>query len=237
MKKVIIGLFLVGIAMCIGCITVPDSNTGVLVIGMENSAKYGSCPGARIDSNRMAELLGKYGKVTKLQDSQATRANVQAALARVAAKDMTIIYYSGHGGQQGHGDKSETDGKDEFLCLWDGPMLDNELWAVISSAKRTMLIIDACHSETMYRSLDTMAKAARIAGGQNDFLCWAGCADSQYSYGDTSGGKFTNAIRRHYAPYFTYEQVWKEIEKDKWVNAVQTPKQTKVGNWGGWIFR
>ena len=224
-------------AVTTGCITIPDSDTGVLVIGMENSARYGSCPGARVDSNHMSELLGKYGKVTKLQDSQATRANVQAALARVAAKDMTIIYYSGHGGQQGRGDKSEADGKDEYLCLWDGPLMDNELWAVISSAKRTMLIVDACHSETMYRSIDMMAKAAHIAGNRGEFLCWAGCSDNQYSYSSNNGGRLTNSILRHYASYLTYEQVWDKVKKDPAVTRDQTPMQTKVGSWNGWVFR
>ena len=234
MKKLLIMAVLAALT---GCVTIPSSDTAVVVIGMENSKAYGNCPGAKVDSNRMAESLGRYGKVTKLQDAQATRAAVQTALARGASKEMLIIYYSGHGGQQGHGDKSETDGKDEFLCLWDGPMLDNELWAVIQSAKKTMLIIDACHSETMYRSLDTMAKAAHISGGKGEFLCWSGCPDNTFSYGDELGGRFTNALRRNYASYYTYEQVWKGIASDKTLARYQVPKQTKVGSWGGFVFR
>lgn len=237
MKNISICMAAICVALITGCVAIPDSGTGIIVIGMENSAKYGSCPGARVDSNRMASLLSKYGKVTKLQDAQATRANVHTALANVASKDMTIIYYSGHGGQQGHGDKSETDGKDEFLCLWDGPLMDNELWSFISTAKRTMLIVDACHSETMYRSLEMRAKAARISGSRGEFLCWSGCADSQYSYGGVTGGKFTNSILRHYKSYLTYDQVWNGIVKDRAVTSVQTPMCTRVGSWSGWVFR
>lgn len=234
MKKLLI---MAALAALTGCITVPSSDTAVVVIGMENSKAYGNCPGAKIDSNRMSELLGKYGKVTKLQDAQATRSAVQTALARGASKDFLIIYYSGHGGQAGHGDPSEVDKKDEYLCLWDGPMYDNELWAVIQSAKRTMLIIDACHSETMYRSLSLKASAARIAGSKGEFLCWSGCPDNTFSYGDASGGKFTNALRRNYASYYTYDQVWEGISKDKTLAKYQLPKRSKTGSWGGFVFR
>ena len=230
-------LIIAVLAALTGCVSIPSSNTACVVIGMGNSKSYGQCPGSNLDANRMAEILSHHGKVEKFQDAQATRATIQSALARGASKDLLIIYYSGHGGQAGHGDASEIDKKDEYLCLYDGPMYDNELWAVIQSAKRTMLIIDACHSETMYRSLSAMATAAHIAGNRGEFLCWSGCPDNTYSYGDDSGGKFTNALRRNYENYFTYEKVWNGIAGDKILSRYQVPKQTKVGSWGGLVFR
>lgn len=234
MKKLLI---MAALAALTGCVTIPSSDTAVVVIGMENSKTYGNCPGAGIDASIMAKILSDHGKVTTLRDAQATRSAVRSALAKGASKDFLIIYYSGHGGQSGGGDSSEVDKKDEYLCLYDGPMYDNELWAVIQSAKRTMLIIDACHSETMYRALEIRAQAARLAGNRGEFLCWSGCPDNTYSYGDDLGGKFTNALRRNYKSYYTYEQVWNGISKDKTLLRYQTPKQTKVGSWGGFVFR
>lgn len=228
MKKLLI---MAALAALTGCVSIPSSDTAVVVIGVENSKTYGSCPGARADSDRMAKILSGHGKVEKFQDEQATRVNILNALARGSSKDLIIVYYSGHGGQAGKGDASEADKKDEYLCLSDGPLYDNEIWSIICSAKRTMLIIDACHSETMYRSLCFKAMAARIAGNKGEFLCWSGCPDNAYSYGGIGGGQFTNALRRHYKSLRTYGRVWKEIANDGQLLKLQYPRKTSFGDW------
>lgn len=66
--------------------------------------------------------------------------------------DFTVVFYSGHGGQDVVGDASEADGKDEFMCLYDKPLYDNDIWKLLQKAKRAVLICDCCHSKTMFRT-------------------------------------------------------------------------------------
>ena len=133
-----------------------------LVVGMETSKRFGSCPGCAIDAQRMNNLLSNaFGyKGEMLVSSQATKAVVAAKLregiANTPANGMFIFCYSGHGGQEYLGGK-EPDGAermDEYLCLYDTYMQDDEIWDIIKDRKgRVMLYFDACHSATMYRSV------------------------------------------------------------------------------------
>ena len=126
------------------------SDTTVVCIGMQHSAKYGSCPGSTLDSNAMAALLSKYGDVTLLQDRNATIEAVRLALINALNSKLCIFYYSGHGGQKQ--DRNGQNGISEYLCLNNGPLHDYEIWDLISKSKgRVVMIFDCCHSATMYR--------------------------------------------------------------------------------------
>lgn len=132
-----------------------------LIVGMETSAKFGSCPGADKDSNTMNALIGQYMDSTHIQrlnNASATRAAVVSALneqiAKVPADGLFVFTYSGHGGQNSWSSsaKNEIDGKDEFLCLNDGGLLDDDLWTIFNRCKgRIFVVFDCCHSGTMYR--------------------------------------------------------------------------------------
>lgn len=133
-----------------------------LVVGMESSKRFGSCPGCAVDAKRMNNLLSNaFGyKGEMLISSQATKAVVAAKLregiANTPANGMFIFCYSGHGGQEYLGGK-EPDGaerQDEYLCLYDTYLQDDEIYDIIKDRKgRVMLYFDACHSATMYRSV------------------------------------------------------------------------------------
>lgn len=133
-----------------------------LVVGMESSSRFGSCLGCAIDAKRMNNLLSDaFGyKGDMLISSQATKAAVVAKLKdgieQTPANGMFIFCYSGHGGQEYLGGK-EPDGaerQDEYLCLYDTYLQDDEIWSIISKRKgRVFLYFDACHSATMYRSV------------------------------------------------------------------------------------
>lgn len=133
-----------------------------LVVGMETSKRFGACPGCAIDAKRMNNLLSNaFGyKGEMIISSQATKAVVAAKLregiAKTPANGMFIFCYSGHGGQEYLGGK-EPDGAermDEYLCLYDTYMQDDEIYDIIKDRKgRVMLYFDACHSATMYRSV------------------------------------------------------------------------------------
>ena len=144
------------------------ASVSAVVIGVENSKFAGSCPGAAYDSRRIASLLGYYASnVTYLTDANATRSSVSAALKKAVQSDLCILYYSGHGGSDRFSDTGaeEDDGQDEYLCLYDTYMRDNEIWDIISKAKgRVFLMFDCCHSKTMFQTPSfTMRRAVAAA--------------------------------------------------------------------------
>ena len=139
--------------------TIDKSKKYALLIGMETS-KWGSCPGANLDSNNMLGMVSQFvdsNHIVKLNDGKATKFAVVKALQDQIAKTpedgIFVFTYSGHGGQMNASStaKNETDGKDEFLCLYDNYLIDNDLWTIFNKCKgRILFIVDACHSSTMF---------------------------------------------------------------------------------------
>ena len=243
------------IAMLTGNFRLADK-TGIVIVGMQHSKRYGACEGASLDAGRMLGVLSKYGKPVVLQDRQATKAAVTTALQNaVQNNDLTIFFYSGHGGSDPIGDVSnETDGRNEYLCLYDTYMLDNEIWSIVSQSKgRVFMIFDCCHSETMFRSpvirFDDITDEQNLRiqygleprGKKNNVLVWSGCPDSSFSYGDNkTGGVLTSAIistLKKFPKIATYNQIWSAMTKV--VNLKQQmPKRTIIGKgFGGPVFR
>lgn len=229
-----------------------STNTYVVVVGMETSQFAGSCPGAGYDADRMHKLLSAYTpNIVLLKDAAATKANVVSAMTKAveSAKDgLVIICYSGHGGSEPfyNTGKDEVDGKDEFLCLYDTYMKDNEIWNIISKSNgRVFMYYDCCHSQTMYRNVGFKVNPP-LAWDHNlneqqkfSMLCWSGCPDDTYSYGASNGGQFTNALLRHFDASKSYEAIWNDIKTDKTLRAYENPQSTSLGNGfnGKTIFR
>lgn len=221
----------------------PKSDTACVVVGMENSRKYGSCPGSLHDSNEMGRVLSKYGRTTLLQDRTATADAVRNVMAAAVQKDLAIFYYSGHGGRTGDS---------EFLCAYNGPVWDHQIWDIVSKAKgRVVLIFDCCHSGHMYRDAEAPAEAAQapfggfefrmlrtmpMAAGEHDILVWSGCPKESYSYGDSSGGVFTNGLLRGLRKTVaTYDSVW---SSGRSAASSQRPVRTVMGSgFNGLVFR
>lgn len=215
-----------------------NTNTWVVVIGMENSNYAGACPGAKYDATRMTSLFKRYTpNVSTFISEQATKASVVSAM-KTAAKyaDLFIFYYSGHGGSAtNYVNKEESDGHDEYLCFYDTYMLDDEVWNIISNATgRVVMIFDACHSETMYRapSFATLMplSATHIESSTGpSILVMSGCPDDTFSYGDSDGGKLTNTLLKHYREDLSYDQLWKLIEDDKILQRYEKAQRTIIG--------
>lgn len=261
MKKTLVSLAiaLVLLAAGSGCKTdgnnnpeVKSTNTYVVVVGMENSRFAGACPGAGYDADRLYKLLSSYTpNISLYRDTKATKANVVAALNKAVtnAKDGLVIFcYSGHGGSEPfyNTGKDEVDGKDEFLCLYDTYLKDDELWAIISKSNgRVFLYFDCCHSQTLYRApgfkVIPPLSWDHTMNEQHNFsmLCWSGCPDNTYSYGASTGGQFTNALLRHFNANKLYDDLWNEIKNDKVLRAYENPQSTVLGNGftGKAIFR
>lgn len=215
------------------------SNTYAVVVGMENSAFAGACPGAEKDARRMYDLFAGYAANRKLFISgQANYADVRNALTEAADRaDLFIFYYSGHGGSQRFADtgSDEDDGMDEFLCLNDRYMRDNDVWSVISRCRgRVVMVVDACHSKTMWRQPFTMRRIRTLRtttheNGTLSFTCWSGCPDNTYSYGSSSGGEMTNAILRHFDNHLSYDELWEKVESDRTLKEYESVQRTKMG--------
>jgi len=112
------------------------------------------------DANDMAAVAKKGGiKPTLLLTKKGTRAKVLAGI-RAAAKqlkrgDFFLLTYSGHGGQVADVTGDEDDHKDETWCLYDGELIDDELYVELSqfaTGVRILVLSDSCHSGTATRA-------------------------------------------------------------------------------------
>lgn len=142
------------------------SKAAALHIGLNSvsPAAYGGWSGplaaCEFDANDMAALAKAQGiaKPTVLLTKKATRSAVLAAL-RAAAKslksgDFFLLSYSGHGGQVGDINGDEPDKKDETWCLFDGQLIDDELYFELSrfaAGVRILVLSDSCHSGSVTR--------------------------------------------------------------------------------------
>lgn len=148
--------------------------------------------------------------------------------------ELTIFYYSGHGGSvKAPAGSDETDGYDEYVCLYDRGWLDDGIWNTISqTTNRVFLVFDCCHSQTMFRSPMLSSVRPALCGaksGQVRMLCWSGCPDDTYSYGSDDGGELTNAILRHFDAGKTYEQIWDAVKADPTLKRFQDSQKTVIG--------
>lgn len=109
------------------------------------------------DAEDMAAIAtsGKF-TVKSLMTKAATRVHVKAEIIKAAsalkAGDIFMLSYSGHGGQLPDKNNDEPDGQDETWCLYDGELVDDELYALFSKfAKgvRVLVCSDSCHSGTV----------------------------------------------------------------------------------------
>lgn len=153
---------------------VKTNNTAMfLCVGMEMSKRFGACPGCELDARRMTSILrdrmGYDG--TTLISSQATKKAVveklKEGIEKTPENGLFLFIYSGHGGQEhlGYVEPDGSDRDDEYLCLYDTYMLDDEIWNIVSKCKgRVFLYFDACHSATMYRSVASENKISNISG-------------------------------------------------------------------------
>ncbi|MBR1176252.1 caspase family protein [Bradyrhizobium sp. KB893862 SZCCT0404] len=126
------------------------------------------------DANDMADLAHTRSFApTKLLTRRATRAAVLGGIAHAAkflkSGDLFFLTYSGHGGQLPDLNGDEPDGKDETWCLYDGELVDDELyssWGAFAAGVRILLLSDSCHSGSVSKALHYQARARALPGTQ-----------------------------------------------------------------------
>lgn len=121
----------------------------------------GPLAACEFDANDMAAISTAKGmKPTVLLTKKGTRSAVLTAM-RAAAKalksgDLFFMSYSGHGGQVPDTSGDEADKLDETWCLYDGQLIDDELYLELSrfaAGVRVLVISDSCHSGTVTRDM------------------------------------------------------------------------------------
>jgi metacaspase-1 len=93
-----------------------------------------------------------------LLTKQGTRAallkGLRSAAKALKAGDRFVLSFSGHGGQVPDTNRDEPDRKDETWCLWDGQLIDDELYFELSRFARGVRVVvlsDSCHSGSVTR--------------------------------------------------------------------------------------
>jgi hypothetical protein len=133
----------------------------------------GTLVACEADARDMATVLrGRGFDVTTLLTKQATREAVLKAIADIArvarADDIFVYTNSSHGGQLPDKEGDESDGLDETICMYDGEIIDDELYAAfqgLAPGVRVLVLSDSCHSGTMTRVMpEPGANPARADG-------------------------------------------------------------------------
>lgn len=124
-------------------------------------AHYGGWSGelnaCEADAKDMAEIVTSKGfDVKTLLTKEATRKNVidgiNKAVSTLTSGDIFMLSYSGHGGQLPDLNSDEDDAQDETWCLYDGELVDDEIYALLgkfAQGVRTLVFSDSCHSGTV----------------------------------------------------------------------------------------
>ena len=119
----------------------------------------GTLVGAVQDANDMFAIATAQGfQATKLLGNAATREAVTQAIFQASttlvAGDILWVSFAGHGGVVRDVSGDESDMQDETWCLYDGHLLDDELyllWRCFAAGVRSLVVSDSCHSGTVTR--------------------------------------------------------------------------------------
>lgn len=120
----------------------------------------GDLVACEFDAKDMAAIAGAAGiKPAVFLTKKATRANVLAAVRNASktmrAGDFLFLTYSGHGGQIPDVTGEEDDKLDETWCLYDGELIDDEVFLELgrfAEGVRILVLSDSCHSGTVTRA-------------------------------------------------------------------------------------
>jgi hypothetical protein len=113
------------------------------------------------DAGDMADIAKtKKFAVKTLLTKAATRKAVSTEITKAAkslkAGDLFMLTYSGHGGQLPDLNGDEPDGQDETWCLYDGELVDDELYRLLGKFRegvRILVFSDSCHSGSVVKAV------------------------------------------------------------------------------------
>lgn len=159
------------------------SRVWVLSVGISDyPGGANDLPECANDAVKIAEALRGQGLTAPereflLTDSQATIANIRAAMQRIASQvreeDTFVFFYSGHGGQAAGvraSDTRELDGIDEYIFVYDGQLIDDELGRLFDQvhARTSLAAIDACFAGGFAKDLITRPGVVGMFSSEED---------------------------------------------------------------------
>ncbi|MGE5095792.1 MAG: caspase family protein [Betaproteobacteria bacterium] len=120
----------------------------------------GPLAACEFDAKDMAKIAQARGMAaTLLLTGEASRdavlGGIRDAAGELRAGDFFFLSYSGHGGQVPDVTGEETDKLDETWCLYDGQLIDDELYLELgkfAAGVRILVLSDSCHSGTVVRA-------------------------------------------------------------------------------------
>lgn len=135
----------------------PGRRVFALLVGVSDyGGRLGELPDTDNDAKGLAEQLDRAGVLHResvvLTNRDATRAAVEQALARIAARagpeDTFLFFFSGHGDRVKAPDARELDGESETIELADGALTDRELGAMLGAFRTRLALValDSCFS-------------------------------------------------------------------------------------------
>jgi hypothetical protein len=210
------------------------------------------------DARKLDETLGRRGLLEAqrrivLTDADATRANLTAAMARMATEvgpdDVFLFFYSGHGAQGGPGsrDAREIDGRDEAIVLHDGELVDDELGRMLDRLRARVAItaLDSCYSGGFAKDVITRPGRVGLFSSEEDVLsavasqfqaggylshfmrmALSGDADADPSDGLLTVGELTHFVYRQFAQQATDVQLqgaYQQLVVDRGAVSVEEP--------------
>jgi hypothetical protein len=130
----------------------------------------GPLRGCEHDARAMQAIADARGFTSRLLlGADATRPNLLAAMDRAAAElaadDLLLLTYSGHGASLQDRNGDEPDERDEAWCLHDGLLLDDEIHhqlCTFAAGVRVLVVSDSCFSGSVTRDDKTKPTTARV---------------------------------------------------------------------------
>lgn len=129
------------------------------------SGKLNACEADARDMGDVARA--RKFTVQALLTRRATRGAVLGGIAKAAkvlqAGGIFLLTYSGHGGQVPDRNDDEPDSQDETWCLYDGELIDDELYAALgrfARGVRVLALSDSCHSGSVTKAMFYSARGA-----------------------------------------------------------------------------
>jgi metacaspase-1 len=117
-----------------------------------------ACEFDAVEMRALADRLGYQSTIllTKNATCEAVATHIRQAAETTNPGDIFLLTYAGHGGQLPDRNSDEPDGADETWCLYDGQLIDDNLFGLFARFKagvRIFVVSDSCHSGTVIRQL------------------------------------------------------------------------------------
>jgi hypothetical protein len=181
--------------------------------------------------------------IRRFKDSEVTGSRflseIKNAISVLRSGDILLIHYSGHGTQVQDPNGDETDGYDEAVYLYDGPVVDDDIGVTldkIPDGAKVVLLFDSCFSGTITRAFNPgsigtknrfyqmpgvpirrMSRSNFAISNNMKWIVISGCGEQQTCadayFNGRANGAFTYYALKALKPNLTYAEWFTEIRK------------------------